>query len=189
MKETRQQKADRERNERIRLAQQRLQEAQSTKDIGMWVTHEGMGLLTNMLGNSVERMVKDAVRDSIKELFEGYLEGMIKQAVNDTVQQAVSNEITEYELPPAVDLVLDKQVVEQYEDIMPEADLKPGRMRWTKQHDKVVVEAVAHCESMNDAFETAATMLGRTTKSVAGRWYGKLADQDEEGMSNELNGG
>ena len=63
--------------ERIRLAMEKVKQAESIKDVGLVVSHDALPLLSQMLENSMRRIVQEEIQKATKEFSLGLLEGMI----------------------------------------------------------------------------------------------------------------
>src|SRR5690606_36339678 len=50
----------------------------NNRDIGLWVTNDGVDLFSTILGNSMRQIVSEEINTAIKDLFSGMLEGAIK---------------------------------------------------------------------------------------------------------------
>lgn len=63
-------------NERIELAREKVRKAETLEDIALVVTHEGLGLLSHTLENSMRRIIQEEIQKATKELALGFLKGM-----------------------------------------------------------------------------------------------------------------
>lgn len=67
-------------NERIKLALEKVKDAKQIEDVALIVSQEGLPLLTTMLEHAMHRIVREELEKAIKEFSNGLLQGMMERA-------------------------------------------------------------------------------------------------------------
>lgn len=182
MSETMFQKQDRQRRERIGIALQKVNEAETPKDLALWVTHDGMDLFHNMMKGMFKQIAQEVFMENMREMMTTALEAQLDQVVN----QAIEFELTGIDTKGSIGKIEHEQAVElpiqDEQEVEMELEDKPKPKKswkpWTPEEDALVVQIILNCDKAMDGVRQASDLLeGRTTSSISYRWYSILQHQ------------
>lgn len=170
MKETRQQRADRETRERIQLSLESLRQAQTPKDLALWVTHDGMSAFNNNLLSSLKGVVKEAVTEVLQEFLVGLAEGQLKLMDDLLDKKALPEPAPKEQQIHAVEQSQEGKI----EEVPPVDKNVLVRRPWDTEQDMVVARHMTGAATAQEGMRNAADELGRTPSQVRSRWYSNV---------------